>query len=155
ALGKVEGIGTVSVNLATERAEIQANGPVDQKELVRAVEAAGYSVPSARLEFAVEGMTCASCVGRVERALKAMPGVAEASVNLATERASVRGSADPQALVAAIAAAGYMARPIEANASGADEAAQRKEVELSDLRRSLTIAAVLTLPVFLMEMGFH
>jgi Cu+-exporting ATPase len=61
------------------------------------------------VSLAIEGMTCASCVGRVERALKAVPGVAEASVNLATERAEVSfaGAPDPAALVAAIDAAGY------------------------------------------------
>src|SRR5437667_73620 len=94
SLSKVEGVQSVSVNLATERADIRANAAVDRKALVRAVEAAGYSVPSvAGIELAVEGMTCASCVGRVERALKAVPGVTEAIVNLATERASVRGAA--------------------------------------------------------------
>ncbi|WP_430912272.1 heavy metal translocating P-type ATPase [Methylobacterium sp. sgz302541] len=155
ALRKVDGVGAVSVNLATERADIRPSGPVDPNELVRAVEAAGYTVPSTAVEFAVEGMTCASCVGRVERALKAVPGVADATVNLATERASVRGTADPQALVAAIAAAGYAARPIAGDASADADASQRKETERSELKRDLAIAAVLTLPVFLLEMGSH
>lgn len=155
ALKAVEGVATVSVNLATERAEIRPQGPVDRTQLVRAVEAAGYEVPSASIELAVEGMTCASCVGRVERALKAVPGVTEAVVNLATERASVRGTAGSQALVTAIAAAGYAARPLEANAASDDEAAQRKEAETGKLKRDLRIAAVLALPVFVMEMGSH
>ncbi|KAG1180776.1 hypothetical protein G6F35_016115 [Rhizopus arrhizus] len=102
ALSKVEGVGSVSVNLATERADIRASGPVDRAALIQAVERVGYDVPAATLELAVEGMTCASCVGRVERALRAVPGVSEASVNLATERATVRGVADVGALVAAI-----------------------------------------------------
>ena len=63
-----------------------------------------------QLDLAIEGMTCASCVGRVERALQAVPGVAEATVNLATERATVRGVAAPDALLAAIGKAGYEAR---------------------------------------------
>ena len=88
SLNKVEGVQSVNVNLATERADIQASGFVDRKALVQAVEDAGYSVPSASVELAVEGMTCASCVGRVERAIKAIPGVTEATVNLAMERAS-------------------------------------------------------------------
>jgi Copper chaperone len=66
----------------------------------------------ARLSLPVEGMTCASCVGRVERALKAVPGVQLAAVNLATERADVTFSAaaDLQAVVDAIERAGYSVR---------------------------------------------
>ncbi|MFS2044778.1 copper ion binding protein, partial [Stenotrophomonas geniculata] len=68
ALSKVEGVGSVSVNLATERADIRPSGPVDRAALIQAVERVGYDVPAATVELAVEGMTCASCVGRVERA---------------------------------------------------------------------------------------
>ena len=60
----------------------------------------------------IGGMTCASCVARVEKAIKAVPGVRDASVNLATERAAVKGDGlDPQAIVAAVEQAGYTARP--------------------------------------------
>jgi Au+-exporting ATPase len=152
ALGKVDGVRSVSINPATERADIQAAASVDRRALVRAVEEAGYSVPSARVELAVEGMTCASCAGRVERALKAVPGVAEATVNLATERASVRGAADIPAIVAAIARAGYAARPVEADNVDADE---RKDAEQRNLQQDFLIAAALALPVFLLEMGSH
>src|SRR5690606_23394000 len=114
------------------------------------------SVPSATsIELAVEGMTCASCVGRVERALKAVPGVTGATVNLATERASVRGAVDVEALIAAIASAGYSARPVDASVAGDEEAAERKDAERRELKRDLTLAAVLALPVFLLEMGSH
>lgn len=156
ALGKVEGVDSVTVNLATERADIKVRGPVNRQALVNTVEAAGYSVPATAFDLAVEGMTCASCVGRVERALKAVPGVAEATVNLATERAHVRGSVDSNTLVAAIAAAGYAARAIDAGASADDEAAnERKDVERAAIKLDLTLAAVLTLPVFVLEMGSH
>lgn len=155
SLGKVEGVRSVSVNLATERADIRANAAIDRNTLVQAVEDAGYSVPSVSVDLAVDGMTCASCVGRVERALKAVPGVTEATVNLATERASVRGAADMQALIAAIAGAGYTARPIEASVKGDEEMAERKDAERRALRRDFFIAAALALPVFLLEMGSH
>ncbi|KAG0916896.1 hypothetical protein G6F32_016482 [Rhizopus arrhizus] len=61
ALSKVEGVGSVSVHLATERADLRASGPVDRAALIQAVERVGYDVPAATLELAVEGMTCASC----------------------------------------------------------------------------------------------
>jgi len=156
ALSKVPGVGSVAVNLATERADILPAGPVDRAALVRAIENAGYDVPAATVELAVEGMTCASCVGRVERALKAVPGVSEAAVNLATERATVRGHADPAALVAAIDNAGYGAKVIDALAEGGDDdAAAKREAERAALKRDLIVAAVLALPVFILEMGSH
>lgn len=156
ALSKVDGVDSVTVNLATERADIKASGPLDRQALVDTIEAAGYSVPATTIDLSVEGMTCASCVGRVEKALKAIPGVAEATVNLATERAHVRGSVDPNTLIAAIAAAGYEARPIDAGASADDEAVNaRKDAERAALKHDLALAAALTLPVFVLEMGSH
>ncbi|OBU67291.1 copper-translocating P-type ATPase [Stenotrophomonas maltophilia] len=155
ALSKVEGVGSVSVNLATERAEIHPSGPVDRAALIQAVERVGYDVPAATTELAVEGMTCASCVGRVERALLAVPGVSQASVNLATERATVRGVANLDALVAAVDKAGYAARPIGAGIQSDDDAAGRKDAERAGLKRDLIMASVLALPVFALEMGSH
>ncbi len=157
ALRKVPGVAAVSVNLATERAEVRAAGGVDRAALVAAVEKAGYEVPAATIELVVAGMTCASCVGRVEQALKAVPGVAEAAVNLATERATARGTADGEALLAAIHRAGYDARVVDAAASaaGEDADARRKDAERAGLRRDLLLAVALALPVFLLEMGAH
>src|SRR5690606_24312063 len=71
ALAGVEGVASVNVNLATERAVITTNAPVDRRRLVDTVVAAGYGVPETAVELSVDGMTCASCVGRVEKALKA------------------------------------------------------------------------------------
>ena len=158
ALRKVEGVGSVAVNLATERAEVRpsGNGAVDRAALVQAIEQAGYAVPLQTIELSVEGMSCASCVGRVERALQAVPGVAEATVNLATERATVRGAAAPDALLAAIGTAGYQARLHDAvAASDDDEASLRKDAERLRLKRDLLLATALALPVFLLEMGGH
>ena len=109
------------------------------------------------LEFDVEGMSCASCVGRVERGLREVPGVVEASVNLATERATVRGSVDADTLLAAIGRAGYQARLVDDGARGADDeaAAERRDAEREGLRRDLLLATALALPVFLLEMGAH
>ena len=164
ALKAVPGVETVSVNLATERASITTRSAVARDRLVKAVEDSGYSVPEqtsgsvAATELSIEGMTCASCVGRIERALKAIPGVTEAVVNLATERATIQGSVEAAILIAAVKDAGYEARLIGVSADDGDENAERaekKDAERRELTRDFTIAAALTLPVFLLEMGSH
>lgn len=156
SISGVEGVHSVSVNLATERATIIADDRVERADLANAVEAAGYRVLPEQFELSVVGMTCASCVGRVEAALRAVPGVAIANVNLATERASVTGTVDPLALIAAIAHAGYTARIINAgDETRAAEAEERKAEELRSIARDLAFAATLTLPVFVLEMGSH
>ena len=156
ALSKVDGVDSVAVNLATERADIKASGTVDRRTLVNTIEAAGYRVPATSTDLLIEGMHCGSCVGQVEKVLKATPGVTDATVNLATERAHVRGNADPTILIEAIAKAGYAAKLIEDDVSADDEAAnERKDAERALLKRDLVIAAILTLPVFVLEMGAH
>jgi Au+-exporting ATPase len=158
ALRKVEGVGSVTVNLATERAEVRpsGDGALDRAALVQAIEKAGYEVPAQTVELSVEGMSCASCVGRVERALQGVPGVVEATVNLATERATVRGVAAPDALLAAIGKAGYEARlPGAVAGAPEDEASARKDAERLALKRDLLLATALALPVFILEMGSH
>jgi len=166
ALKAVPGVADAVVNLATEKASITTNAAVDPATLVKAVEDVGYEVAAsfsaptaASLEVAIEGMTCASCVGRVEKALKAVPGVTNAVVNLATEKATIQGSAVAAALVAAIEGAGYDARVI-ATAAGTsqgetDDRTEKKEAERRELTRDFTIAAGLTVPVFILEMGSH
>jgi heavy metal translocating P-type ATPase len=154
ALKAVPGVKAASVNLATERAEIMGLG-LDRVALVKAVEAVGYDVASPPVDLAIEGMTCASCVARVERALRSVPGVTNANVNLATERAHVTGQADATALIRAIEAAGYDARRAVSASAVSDETAARTAAEQSTLRRDLWTAAALSLPVFVLEMGSH
>ncbi len=154
ALCAVPGVITAQVNLATEQAEIQTDADVDRARLVQAVEEAGYEVPLAQVELVIEGMTCASCVGRVERALRAVPGVVSAHVNLATEGASITGQAEPSRLIAAVEAVGFDARPHRAQMPG-DSASDRRDAEAGALRRDVIIAGALTLPVFVLEMGAH
>ncbi len=154
ALKAVPGVATAFVNLATERAEV-TGAAVDRALLVKAVEDAGYDVASRPVDLVIDGMTCASCVARVERALLAVPGVTFAAVNLATERASVKGTADISALVRAITAAGYDARAAAPALDVADETAAKKAAEEAGLKRDVVIAAALTLPVFVLEMGSH
>ena len=155
SLRAVPGVTEANVNLATERADVRFDGPPDRAALIKAVEDVGYDVPAGSVELAVEGMTCASCVGRVERALKAVPGVTEANVNLATERATVKGTADAAALIAAIDDVGYEAREISGGDGSQETASQKRDEEARKLKRSVLIAGLLTLPVFVLEMGSH
>ena len=157
ALKAVPGVNKASVNLATERADITFAGAPDVAAAVQAVQKAGYAVAETTIELSVTGMTCASCVGRVEKALKAVPGVSSASVNLATERASITaaGGVPASALIQAVAKAGYDAKPLAAEASDTDAVAERQAAELKSLKRALTVATIFALPVFILEMGAH
>ncbi len=109
ALAVLPGVESASVNVVSAIAEVRGATLPPAAQVIAAVEKAGYRVPVGEVELAIEGMHCASCVGRVERALAAVPGVLEASVNLATERARVRtaGAADPSVLGEAVRKAGY------------------------------------------------
>ena len=154
ALKKVDGVEQVVVNLATERADIHSRNP-DASALIQAIENAGYQVSSQTTELNIEGMSCASCVGRVERALQAVTGVTRVSVNLATERATVEGSANSQALIDAINQAGYQASVNQPAGGQDDQQTARKDAERLGLQRDLSFAALFTLPLFIIEMGGH
>ena len=95
ALAHTPGVNAASVNLATERAEVSLAPGASLTQLVKSVSDAGYEAVVETIEIGVGGMTCASCVSHVEKALGAVPGVLEAKVNLATERATVRALAGP------------------------------------------------------------
>lgn len=126
ALGKVPGVRAASVNLATEQATVRADSPEVLPAAAAAVAAAGYAIAHATIALDIADMTCASCVGRVEKALRAVPGVVDAQVNLASERAEVtvmRGAVDAAALAAAVARAGYAATPVRDDAAAPDAAA--------------------------------
>jgi Cu+-exporting ATPase len=158
AIQQVAGVRHAAVNLATGRARVVAEDALDPAALLAALTTAGYPPRAEEVVLAVEGMTCASCVGRVERALAAVPGVAQATANLATGRATVRAAAgvvDPAALVRAAAEAGYAARPAgaDAGAAAARDAARDREAET--LRRRTILAGALTLPIVTLEMGAH
>ncbi|MBQ0944296.1 copper-translocating P-type ATPase [Ideonella sp. 4Y16] len=148
ALQKVAGVSSASVNLAAELALVEAPAAL-LPETVAAVQRAGYQVPLASTALAIEGMTCASCSGRVERALKKQPGVLEASVNLATNEALVRHVADPlmtERLVAAVQAAGYGARAADAPQAEAVPAWRSEGTQV-------LLSALLSLPLVLPMLG--
>lgn len=156
ALSKVIGATAVSVNLATELARVQA--PSDSlPALMEAVQQAGYSVPQQTLELSIEGMTCASCVGRVERALTKVPGVKSVSVNLANERAHLEllGQVDPQTLIGAVIKAGYSASVWEVEHPQIDNQQQRLRRERWALLAAIALALPLVLPMVLQPFGVH
>ncbi|KQY11278.1 heavy metal translocating P-type ATPase [Rhizobium sp. Root482] len=156
AVAAVSGVASVAVNLATGKATIGLERGVPMQPLLQAVEKAGYTATIETRELDIEGMNCASCVSRVEKALRTVPGVAEASVNLATEKATVRAlpGTGQHRLEEAVRAAGYRLRPATAKASG-DNAENRRRHEMAGLKLSLALSAALTLPLFLFEMGSH
>ncbi|MGQ0676710.1 MAG: heavy metal translocating P-type ATPase [Rhodospirillales bacterium] len=149
ALKSVAGVDQATVNLAAERAEIRPAGDVRLQDAVKALADAGFGVPATRLDLDVTGMTCAACVSRVEAALKSVPGVLDARVNLADGHAAVdlaAGShAGMAALIAAVDAAGYRAAP-RAETPSPDREAQRLITERRDLTE-LALAMALTLPL--------
>ena len=155
ALKKVDGVEKAEVNLATEKALIHASQPLDRALLIKAVQRAGFDVAAIQpIELSIDGMTCASCVTRVEKALKKVPGVEQANVNLATEHAWIQPNAtvSSQDLIRAIQKAGYDAKLLQHDSN---EQHDKKNLEQQQLKRDLVISLILALPVFILEMGSH
>ena len=156
ALAKVPGVTAVSVNLATEQARVEA--PADSlPALVEAVAHAGYSVPSHSLELSIGGMTCASCAGRVEKALAKVAGVKSVSVNLASERAHVDllGHVDPAVLIEAVGQAGYTAQLTDNAQAVEDDQHTRLRRERWSLVAAIVLALPLVLPMLVEPFGLH
>ncbi len=160
ALSKVNGVESASVNLATETATVTGKAKLD--ELIDAVQKAGYAVPAGQpIELAIEGMTCASCSSRLERVLGKQAGVTAATVNLSTERAHIDALPGTAAddLINAVRKAGFDAKPISQQAQNIGQSSldtrKKRDQEASRYQRDLVIAALLTLPVFVLEMGGH
>jgi P-type Cu+ transporter len=157
ALATVPGVTEPAVNLATSEAVLQASPDLDMAALRQSMQRAGYPLRVAQIELALERMTCASCVSRVETALHAVPGVLRADVNLATGRAQVEhlaGQGDAAALIAAATRLGYPAQVLGAD-SPPEDPQSRHDAEARAIRGNLIAAAALTLPVFILEMGGH
>ena len=154
ALSAVAGVSGVAVNLANAQATFLVGNVTQVEDAVAALAEAGYPAELSEATFDISDMNCGSCVGRVERALRGVVGVVAASANLATETATVSFMSDvvtPTEIAAAAKTAGYQARPREQVAPSSDA----KQDEARRLRQHLIIAAVLTTPVFVLEMGSH
>lgn len=155
ALRKLPEVSSASVNLANEQARIEAPaGSLPQ--LISAIEGAGYNVPSQPLELGIEGMTCASCVGRIERALGKLPSVSQVAVNLADEKARLQVLAgfDPQLAVKAVVAAGYNAQLLGERPAN-DLAQRRLRRERLTLLAAIALTLPLVLPMLVEPLGLH
>ncbi|MEE2943543.1 MAG: heavy metal translocating P-type ATPase [Pseudomonadota bacterium] len=156
SLEGVNGLTDVTVNLASETARFSFEDTKNVWDAVEALRELGYPVRENTLTLTIDSMSCASCVGRVEKALSSVPGVIAVNVNLAAETARVtfvEGATDASTIQKAATEAGYPATVVEA-ANTPDRSA-RKEEEASALARRVLFASILALPVFLMEMGGH
>jgi heavy metal translocating P-type ATPase len=156
-VARVPGVHEAAVNLATERATVRYDPAiVDADGVLSAIRDAGYEPVVAETDLSVSGMTCANCVGRVERALQRVDGVLAANVNLATERATVRYLPDvapTSRLKEAVREAGYGVMELGDGATRADVEREAKERERIELLQSVWVAATLTAPIFLLDMG--
>ncbi len=155
ALEKVPGVAEAQVNLATEKATVVfQNGPVPVEKLVEAVREAGYDVPTETMTLAIGGMTCASCANHIEQALRKVPGVVEAGVNLATEKATVTyipGVAGLADFKQAVAEAGYevLDRPEETAAGAEEDEVDEAERKMQAARFRMWVAWGFTIPIIL------
>ncbi len=158
ALKDVPGVSSVNVNLTTEKANLElGNGDVSPQELVKAVDEAGYAIPVEKFDLNIGGMTCAFCVGHVGEALKAVPGVVSANVNLATEKASVeyiRGLVTLEAIREAVEDVGYSVEGL--SEGGEAEGTEKSELErlakvreIGYLRKRFVFAAAISALLFL------
>ena len=156
ALSKVPGVESAKVNLATESATVHYDP--DQTSLdtfAKVVQEEGYQVPLETEIFTVQGMTCASCVGRVEKALQKISGVSSVTVNLASEKASVEhwpGVVSFDDLRQAVEEAGYTLSRTETTTE--DTAALEKERELQELWHRIIVSGLAGVFVMLVSMNF-
>jgi Cu+-exporting ATPase len=145
-LAKLTEIDGVSVNIATESAHIHLNSAISFHTLSRTIEQAGYGIATDDLHLDVKGMSCASCVGRVEKVLSNLNGVLDVSVNLATESAHVRVAKEcisPDTLVNALREGGYAANVHHETIEPNNTASPKIDRETSHL----IIAALLSAPM--------
>jgi len=156
ALARLPGVSSASVNLATETATLRAGTDLHAGTITGAIEQAGYSVPLQTVQLALSGMTCASCVARVEKALSKIEGVVSAQVNLAAETAQVQfasGMVGVPALVAAVERAGYGATPVAED--GAAKSLQRNSAPWWPVALAAALSLPLVVPMVGMLFGKH
>ncbi|WP_371379805.1 heavy metal translocating P-type ATPase [Sporomusa aerivorans] len=151
-LSKLPGVAKAAVNLAVEKAAITYDpAQVTLTEIAQKVEAIGFQVITDKVELKISGMTCAACSGRIERSLKKLPGVVNAVVNLAVEKATVEfypGVTGISDIKDRIEKAGFGAHDL-ADTAEVDQEKQTREAEVSRQRFRLLVAAGFSLPLLL------
>ncbi len=155
---KLDGVSDANVNFATEQVAVSYDpsrlGPQD---IVARIIKSGFSVPSSSVELTLSGMSCANCAGTIERVLKKkVPGVINASVNFASERASVSYLGPPatvDAMVAAVEKAGFKAIPADADEMTIDSEAALRRRDILSQRRKFWVGLLLSAPLFFLSMG--
>ena len=154
---KVAGVEQAVVNLVTSEVIVSLAQPVALKTLVEAVEESGYQVPLHGFDFAVSGMNCGSCVGRIEKALAQSPIAISYQVNLATKQAHVQllAGEDPELISQWLTEHNYPAEVLADNQRKADDLNTRQEAEQSELKKKLKYAFLFATPLFILEMGAH
>ena len=158
---KAEGVTEAAVNFAAEKVTVSydpemAGGAQVTADVIERIRRAGYEVPTAEVELPLLGMTCANCAATIERRLKKTDGVLDATVNLASERATVRfapGATTRADLVAAVRRAGYDVVETAADEDAPDAEAAAREAEIAHQQRRLLVGVLFTLPLFLLSMG--
>lgn len=145
---KLEGVRDVSVNLASERAEVTFDGAITVKDVVARIEKTGYGVPRRRIVLSIEGMTCAACADRIEKVVGRQAAVESVHVNLASEKAHIvllPGTIDESDLIRVVEKAGYGARAVS-RSSGEHEKERKRQAYQRDVRIFFG-SALLTLPL--------
>ncbi|MXV45006.1 cadmium-translocating P-type ATPase [Saccharibacter sp. 17.LH.SD] len=152
-LNKLPGVASARVNLATETAYIDATDTLDPQQLVSTIKQIGFEVPENTVDLDISGMSCASCSARIERVLQHTPGVTQATVNLATERATVTGTTPSSALIEAITKSGFSAHISSKNKTSSREARENyHDSERLQLKKDFIIAAILWGLIAIFEM---
>ncbi|GGD01796.1 heavy metal translocating P-type ATPase [Halopseudomonas salina] len=152
ALASEPGVTSAQVNLATAKAQVTFDGQTDAAAVIRAIEGAGYTPVTQSVDLMVQGMSCGSCVSRVEKAIGQLAGVLQASVNLTTQKASVTFLPEMvtlHQLHQAIRGAGYEPQQAETTGSVVDT----QDHEGRELRNRMLFAAALTIPIVFISMG--
>ncbi|MBF0497156.1 MAG: copper-translocating P-type ATPase [Deltaproteobacteria bacterium] len=157
-LRKLPGVDTANVNFAVEQVTVSFDpAQVQEQIIIDKIKDIGYGVASAKVELAVTGMTCANCSAAIERTLrKKIPGVLDAAVNLATERATVEyipTITTQDDIIAAIVRIGYGVIPPDTGDTEEDAEQVARRAEVADQTRKFFIGAFFTLPLFILSMG--
>jgi Cu+-exporting ATPase len=158
AVKKLSGVRDVQVNFAAEQAAVSFDpAQLKVKDVVAKISSSGYSVPTNKVEFPVTGMTCANCAANIERALnKKVPGIVSASVNFASERATVEyipGATTMSDMISAIEAAGYGAISPEEVSEEEDVEQKARQAEIQDQTRKFIAGVIFAFPLFVLSMA--